>query len=310
VRTACRGGRPPALHERASALEADLLTGRRRLTHSEWSFYVDDVRAWLGPREGELPVDVRDARARSNAIEHAWRSLDGTVGGTASGARADQWREAGRTFVVLSSRGPTRAAMLVLDAGALIQQSTASLSSGANAVVIGLAELDGTPVVAVPRRVGATVSRLPAETGLPWTLTAAAMGPLPAARAPRTLLWSGLGALALLLTAGTFFIGRAITRELEVARMQSEFVSAVSHEFRTPLASVCHISEMLVDGRVADPGRRSLLYATLHRESERLRRLVEGLLDFARMDARRQGVPARGGRHVGVLVRDRSRVRG
>jgi signal transduction histidine kinase len=95
----------------------------------------------------------------------------------------------------------------------------------------------------------------------------------------------GIGVLALLLAAGALFIGRAITRELEVARMQSDFVAAVSHEFRTPLSSVCHISEMLVDGRVADDERRGRLYGTLQRESERLRRLVEGLLDVARMDA-------------------------
>jgi signal transduction histidine kinase len=42
---------------------------------------------------------------------------------------------------------------------------------------------------------------------------------------------------------------------------------------------------MLVDGRVADHERRDRLYGTLQRESERLRRLVEGLLDVARMDA-------------------------
>ena len=76
--------------------------------------------------------------------------------------------------------------------------------------------------------------------------------------------------------------------------MQSDFVAAVSHEFRTPLSSVCHISEMLVDGRVADHERRDRLYGTLQRESERLRRLVEGLLDVARMDAGGRGTGSNG----------------
>jgi signal transduction histidine kinase len=68
-------------------------------------------------------------------------------------------------------------------------------------------------------------------------------------------------------------------------RVQSDFVSAVSHEFRTPLTSVRQLSELLAHGRVPTEERRHLYYKTLLRESARLERLVEGLLNFGRMEA-------------------------
>ena len=92
--------------------------------------------------------------------------------------------------------------------------------------------------------------------------------------------------LALVLLAGSYFIMRAIDREQAVARLQSEFVSAVSHEFRTPLTSLRQLSEMLSKGRVPTEDLRQKSYDILSRESERLQRLVESLLDFGRIEAR------------------------
>src|SRR5713226_4593675 len=91
--------------------------------------------------------------------------------------------------------------------------------------------------------------------------------------------------VATFVVVGSYFIARAVTRELEVARLQSNFVSAVSHEFRTPLASLRQLSELLTDGRVPSEQRRQEYYEGLRRESERLHRLVESLLDFGRMEA-------------------------
>jgi signal transduction histidine kinase len=101
----------------------------------------------------------------------------------------------------------------------------------------------------------------------------------------RPLLLTGLAIIGMVVLVGSYFIARAVTRELEVARLQSDFVSAVSHEFRTPLASICQLSELLADGRVSSERRREEYYEGLRRESQRLHRLVEGLLDFGRMEA-------------------------
>jgi signal transduction histidine kinase len=81
-----------------------------------------------------------------------------------------------------------------------------------------------------------------------------------------------------------YFINRAVLRELKVARLQSDFVAAVSHEFRTPLTTIRQLSEMLVRGRFSSEERRRQFCETLLRESDRLHKLVEGLLDFARFE--------------------------
>jgi len=77
-----------------------------------------------------------------------------------------------------------------------------------------------------------------------------------------------------------------VNRELSVARLQSDFVAAVSHEFRTPLTAMSHITEMLEEG--GTPGDRlPLYYRALGKETRRLRGMVESLLDFGRMEAGR-----------------------
>ena len=103
--------------------------------------------------------------------------------------------------------------------------------------------------------------------------------------ARRRLLVAGLGILAVLTLGGAFVVGRSVTRELEAARLKSDFVAAVSHEFRTPLTTLCQLSELLLRDRVASDDDRREYYGLLHRESERLRRLVEGLLTLGRLDA-------------------------
>jgi signal transduction histidine kinase len=101
----------------------------------------------------------------------------------------------------------------------------------------------------------------------------------------RNLVLLGFAVLILVLLAGSYFIMRSINRERAVARLQSEFMSAVSHEFRTPLTSLRHLSEMLSKGRVATQEQRQKSYDILASESERLQNLVESLLDFSRIEA-------------------------
>jgi signal transduction histidine kinase len=95
----------------------------------------------------------------------------------------------------------------------------------------------------------------------------------------------GTAVMVLFLITGTYFIARAIRREMEVSRMQSDFVSGVSHEFRSPLTSIRQLSEILALGRIPNEDRRQVYYDTLVRETARLQRLVEALLNFGRMEA-------------------------
>jgi signal transduction histidine kinase len=104
----------------------------------------------------------------------------------------------------------------------------------------------------------------------------------------RALWLAGVGLMLMLVLAGAYALFRGVSRELRVAQLQSDFVSAVSHEFRTPLTSLSGISELLANGRLADESRKNQAYTYLQRETGRLKHLVEDLLDFGRMESGRK----------------------
>lgn len=91
-----------------------------------------------------------------------------------------------------------------------------------------------------------------------------------------------------LLLAGAWFLYRAFSRELELTRMKSDFVSTVSHELRTPLALIRMYAETLDMGRIKDEGKKKEYLGTIVRETERLSRLVNNILNFARIEAGRK----------------------
>jgi signal transduction histidine kinase len=78
---------------------------------------------------------------------------------------------------------------------------------------------------------------------------------------------------------------RDITRETEVDRMKSEFLSTAAHELRTPMASVFGFSELLLR-RDYDEATRKDLLSTIHRQAGALIHMVNELLDLARIEAR------------------------
>lgn len=84
---------------------------------------------------------------------------------------------------------------------------------------------------------------------------------------------------------GGFMMIRSTAKELELARLKSEFVSTVSHEFRTPLMSIRYLSEMLDTGRVRGEDKKKIYYGKISNESERLSRLIENMLDFSKIEA-------------------------
>jgi len=91
-----------------------------------------------------------------------------------------------------------------------------------------------------------------------------------------------------MLVFGGYITTRTVRRELEVARMRADFVSTVSHEFRSPLTGIRQLAEMLLHGRVAGEERQRRYHKMILQESERLARLVENLLDFSRMEEGRK----------------------
>jgi signal transduction histidine kinase len=88
--------------------------------------------------------------------------------------------------------------------------------------------------------------------------------------------------------AGLFFTYRAVAREMEVSRMKAEFVSSVSHEFRTPLSAIEALLERLESGKVRDEEMLRRYYAASRREVQRLTAMVNQLLDFSRLKEGRE----------------------
>ncbi|MCR9244258.1 MAG: HAMP domain-containing histidine kinase [bacterium] len=75
---------------------------------------------------------------------------------------------------------------------------------------------------------------------------------------------------------------RAQRREAAAVRAQAEFLTTVTHELKTPLASIRLLGEMLVEGRAR--GRENDYYRMLASESGRLSMLIENVLDLGRLE--------------------------
>lgn len=83
-------------------------------------------------------------------------------------------------------------------------------------------------------------------------------------------------------------IFRDITERRQIDRMKTEFLSTVSHELRTPLTSIIASLGLLESGRLAgNPQRIQELIQVAHRNSNRLLKLINNLLDLQKIAARK-----------------------
>jgi two-component system phosphate regulon sensor histidine kinase PhoR len=76
-----------------------------------------------------------------------------------------------------------------------------------------------------------------------------------------------------------------ITREKEISQMKNDFVSHVSHELKTPLASITAYSEMLLDGEADDEQTRNEFCSVIQNQAQRLNRLIEDILNTSRIES-------------------------
>jgi signal transduction histidine kinase len=84
----------------------------------------------------------------------------------------------------------------------------------------------------------------------------------------------GFALAALLSLTASVLILVAVNRELAVARLKSDFVAAVSHEFRTPLTSLRPFTDMLREHEHLEDDRRRVCYDAQSRATDRLTRLA------------------------------------
>jgi len=277
--------RVEAAKQDAVLLQNGLRERRWRLTRGAYEFHAAEAQRILG--QAEQPPADGETLALASATETLYKEWRRNL--PAAGNRilweSNQpllavWRQAndGLTLLLLGRRWLE----------AQLEESR-GFSFAKQGIVVVLTDADGRSVVGRPASGPQRQTvRLAAETQLPWNVHAVATDPdtvLAPARTRQRILVTAIWLISALILAGAYLVGRAVTREMAVSRLQSEFVSSVSHEFRTPLSSLCLLSDLLASGRVASDADRDAYYGVLVRESRKLRRLVEGLLNFGRMEA-------------------------
>jgi signal transduction histidine kinase len=280
-----KSGNTQELDRQAAALEEDLLAGKWVLDRPAWELTAQQLERWNG-----RPLSLSEERIGfSTAASWLWDvwqrnpEEDFSISGSLS---------VGEMTLVPQFLG-SQVSVIVVSPAVLDTWVEEALGADVDAGhKISLLTSSGHLLVGPqPTASAAAAKKSTSETGLPWTLVLSPGDSSPLAQEMadrRRLLSLGLAAILLLLAGASYLLWRVIRKELAVARLQTEFVAAVSHEFRTPLASLRHVTELMQEDDDLPPDRRRSFYEALGRNTERLHRLVESLLDFARMEGRKK----------------------
>lgn len=261
--------------EAAATLRAELGSGRSRLTRGQFEFYWAEANRLAGS-DASPPANKLQA---SRIAEFVWNSR--TAHTEPKGCEVE--RIGGEPVLLIWRDVEDERRVLVAKPDSLLSRHLMNPD-----VRYAFVDAEGHTLAGVKDKSNPWAVRTTAESELPWTIFVSEKKPVVKNRltAQQQFLLLGLSIMILFLVLGTYFIAHAIQREADVQRMQSNFVSAVSHEFRSPVTSMRQLSEILALGRVSTEERRQLYYETLARESRRLQHLIEGLLNFGKMEAR------------------------
>jgi len=243
------------LKTQAIALARALESGRWPMDQPTFDFYRELVRNWGAPAPSSL---------RAEAVLHL---------------RNAELEPRGRRVL----REKSGAVLAIWNDGRAWLATPGEMEElwHAERYAVALYHTDGQLIAGRTSRDG--VSLTPGQTRLPFIINVSSFAN-PADRG-RTVLISGLTLAFLAILGAAYGLYRATTREMILARQQADFVSAVSHEFRTPLTSLRHLTDLLVSRGVTSEERKTQYYALLANEAERLHRMVESLLSFGRIEA-------------------------
>jgi signal transduction histidine kinase len=131
---------------------------------------------------------------------------------------------------------------------------------------------------------------IPAGQYLPgWRLSLTAPESAPGTPKTRQIafyIWTGiLAVLAVAILAGAG--AQILLRQMRIAHLKTDLVAAVSHELKTPLASMKLLVESLLGGDQLEPQRTRQYLQLIARENSRLSRLIDNFLTFSRMERNR-----------------------
>ena len=279
-------GRKTELDQEAALMETDFLSGRWILDQPAWELTSQQLEEWRNYRL------IPPAESREFSAIADWLWSEGKQNPENLFLESSRRLIIGEMTLVLHET-EAGVSVIVISPLVLFKWMEKALRGGAGdgdrlSLLTPAGQLLAGPQLPSG---SAAVNRRASETGLPWTLVLSPGDSSPRAQElaeRRRLLSLGLLAIVFLLAGGSYFLYRVIRRELAIARLQTEFVSAVSHEFRTPLASLRHVTELMQEDDNLPPERRKLFYEAIGRNTERLHHLVESLLDFARMEGKRK----------------------
>lgn len=257
------------LRAQAGKLASALDSASWAMDRATFDIYREMVQGW-----GAAPPS-REAIARVEAaieLRRAWN------GGQLPPRGRRILREVDAAVLAVWTGGPHNPAAWL----AAVEEFAASVRPmwAAQQLAVSLYDTDGQRIFGEARP--GAVSLTPGETRLPFIVSVASLAP--ERGGGRVVLVSGLALAFLAMLAAGYALYRATTREILLARRQSDFVSAVSHEFRTPLTSMRHLTDLLVSRSITNEERKAQYYELLAQETERLHRMVESLLSFGRIE--------------------------
>lgn len=123
-----------------------------------------------------------------------------------------------------------------------------------------------------------------------WQLTLTLTGPNPftAAAERRVSVYLWIGVLVIISTGGVaLLVGRYLGRQMRLTRLKNDLIATVSHELKTPLASIRALVDTLITRDGQDPQQTREYLNLIARENARLSRLIDNFLTFSRMERNR-----------------------
>jgi signal transduction histidine kinase len=90
--------------------------------------------------------------------------------------------------------------------------------------------------------------------------------------------------LIIILVFGLILIIKTVSHEMDILKIKSDFVSSVSHEFKTPLTSIQALTERLREGKVKNQAKMQEYFSVISRDTDKLTRLVGNILNFSKIE--------------------------
>jgi signal transduction histidine kinase len=275
----------------AADLQAALQSGRWPLSKDAYAYYSAAARAVApGASEGTTNAEKLSVAEAVESIWAEWQSSERHL--PRSPARR-VYRYGNSPVLVLEHATPERVAAFLYPKSAIEELASAAGWNRAtsNGVLASLLDERGAALFGASQKTAIGASRSLAAAQIPWEIRVTASAEATSngiLTGERQFFILGLMTIVGIVALACYALTRGVIREFDAARLQSDFVSAVSHEFRSPLTTLCQLTELLAQGRIQDENRRRLYFDVLQKETGRLHALVENLLDFGRMEAGRR----------------------